>query len=269
MSSCLIHLAHYFLSPPPFFFFLNVQKKTRDTQPAMAFLTSFWVYIFLRGLYGLITASSSQLRRQTSTLPSLLFPSLWPPSVLLVFCWLWRVLFLPFPLKLGDTFCVTRRNVSTSAKTLFICPTTVQYSSSYALVDSLPLSCFILGRGSGCLQSYRPRGRPERKSIRASRYESGRRKKKKKKKVQSVFHAETDIHTHTHLTSAWNVVEASAAQRMENGVRGRQGKGGRRGRRRRRREEGVDTKEKEISGRNMNGRGGGRGEAQSDGHGRL
>lgn len=63
-----------------------------------------------------------------------------------------------------------------------------------------------------------PQGRSERKSIRASRYESRLRIWWK---VQSVFHA------HTHLTSAWNVVGAGAAKRMENGVR--KGKGGRRG----------------------------------------
>lgn len=101
-------------------------------------LTSFWVYIFLSGLYGLITASSSQLRRQTSMVPSRPVsppPSLWPPSLLVIFWRFWKVLphsFYKPPFKQGNTLCVTRWNVSTTAKTgllktLFICSTTVQY----------------------------------------------------------------------------------------------------------------------------------------------
>lgn len=57
-----------------------------------------------------------------------------------------------------------------------------------------------------------PRGRSERKSVGAFRYESCLCIWR-----ETVFHAHT--YTHTHLTSAWNVVGPGAPKRMENGVR--------------------------------------------------
>lgn len=134
-SSCLIHLAHYF------FPFLSESAERKTHCACHGFLTSFWVYIFLSGSYSLITASSSQLRRQTSMVPSLplspLLPSGLPPSLLVIFWRFWKVLphsfYNPPPFKQGNTLCVTCWNVSTTAKTwllktLFICSAAVQYS---------------------------------------------------------------------------------------------------------------------------------------------
>lgn len=65
-SSCFIHLAHVF-SPE-----LCLWKcRKNDTHFVCRsffffFLTRIWVYVFLSGLCGLITASSSEFWRQTS-----------------------------------------------------------------------------------------------------------------------------------------------------------------------------------------------------------
>lgn len=72
-SSSLIHLAHYFYP-----FFLKVHITDTRLPATVGFLTRFWMYIILSGLYGLITASSSQ-RRQTFTPSSPLLPSGLPP----------------------------------------------------------------------------------------------------------------------------------------------------------------------------------------------
>lgn len=76
-SSCLIHLAHVFFSCVS----ESAERKTHFA--CHSFLMSFWVYIFLSGLYSLITASSSGFWRQTSKVPfppfSLLLPSGLPP----------------------------------------------------------------------------------------------------------------------------------------------------------------------------------------------
>lgn len=72
-SSSLIHLAHYFYP-----FYLKVHITDTRLPATVGFLTRFWMYIILSGLYGLITASSSQ-RRQTFTPSSPLLPSGLPP----------------------------------------------------------------------------------------------------------------------------------------------------------------------------------------------
>lgn len=127
-SPCLIHSVRVFFS---------CLFESAERRPQL-FLMSFWVYIFLSGLYSLITASSSGLWRQTSKVSFLLLAlllSLWPPSLLVIFWRFWKVLphsFYKPPLNwaifyvwLPEMFPLTGL-----LKTLFICSTTVRYSSS-------------------------------------------------------------------------------------------------------------------------------------------